>query len=117
VTKADFYELFLKALGRAAENAEGELNRPISRNFKIELHGLGHSGVLFKPDDAVDVIYLGPDQFFRTIDVVVTEVTPTSTTAFVRISGHTPCEFGKTWNPEDLGPFKQLIAMNIRQQA
>ena len=117
MTRVDFHQLFLKALERAAENAEGALNRPISRNFKIELHGLGHSGALFKPEDAVDVIYLGSDQFFRIIDVAVTEVTPSSTTAFVRVSGHPPCEFAKTWNPDDLGPFKQLAAANIRQQA
>lgn len=78
---------------------------------------MGHSGELFKLDDAVDVVYLGPDQFFRIIDVAVTEVTPDSTTVFVRISGHTPDEFAKTWNPADLGPFKQIAAMSIRQRA
>jgi len=116
MTREDFRQLLLRALERAAENAEDTLNRSIARTFRIELHGLGHSGESFKPDDAVDVIYLGPDHFFKIIDVAVTEVTRDSTTVFVRISGHTPCEFAMTWNPDDLGPFKQLSSMEIRQR-
>jgi hypothetical protein len=114
LSKEKFYLFLREALERAARSAEQALHRPVPRKFAIALHGLGHSGVLFRPEEIVDVIYLGEDRFFRIIDVAVTEVSPETTTVFMRISGHAPSEFATTWDPQDLGPFKQIMAGHIK---
>jgi len=45
------------------------------------------------------------------IDVAVLKVEPNQSTVFIRVSGHKPSEFGKTWNtPKGNGVFKQMIA-------
>jgi hypothetical protein len=61
----------------------------------------------------VDQIYLGSDRFYRIIDVAIKELLPRETVAFVRVSGHPPAEYSKTWDASALGPFKQIIAEKI----
>lgn len=102
------------ALDVAATDAATQLGRPVSRSFTIELHGLSPKRRLLSPEEALDVLYLGPDRFFRIIDVSVLRVSQTRTLVFTRISGHTPGGFDDTWNtPPGAGPFKQLQAAQI----
>ncbi len=67
-------------------------------------------------DEALDHIYLGDDRFYRIIDVAIKEVLPAESVAFLRVSGHPPDEFSKTWNPSSTGPFKQILAANIEDR-
>lgn len=115
MTKNEFRSLFLRALSIAAENAEARLARPVPRSFAVELHALGSPGNILGIDQAVDQMYLGADRFYRVIDVAVRRVLPDKCVAFVRVSGHPPGAFGQTWEPFDLGPFKQVIAETIEQ--
>ena len=64
-------------------------------------------------DEALDQIYLGSDRCYRVIDVALKGLRPGGAVIFVRVSGHAPAEYGKTWDPSNLGPFKQLIADKI----
>jgi hypothetical protein len=115
MTKQEFRELFEDALELAAVNAEKKLGRGIPRIFEVSLHGAGYPGVLMNPNDALDNLYLGDDLFYRIIDVAVVEVGEASTKVFVRASQHTPAKFEQTWNtPPGSGPFKQLIAEEIK---
>lgn len=66
-------------------------------------------------DQALDEIYLGRDRFYRIIDVAIRRLLPGQSIAFVRVSGHTPGAFSQTWDPSDLGPFKQIEAQTIEQ--
>lgn len=116
MTKNDFRELFQRALNIAAENAEEKVAKPISRLFVIELHAPGSSGRLVNVDEALDHMYLGSDRFYRIIDIAIKELLPGESVAFVRVSGHPPDEFSKTWNPSGTGPFKQLLAENIEDR-
>jgi hypothetical protein len=113
MTKADFRALFLRALNIAAENAEEKIGAPVSRSFRIELHAPESSGHLVSVDEALDHIYLGDDRFYRIIDVAIKELLPGESLAMVRVSGHPPEEFGKTWDPSGTGPFKQIWARTI----
>jgi hypothetical protein len=117
MTKNEFRELLLRALNSAAENAEAKLAKRVPRSFAIELHAPGSSGRAVSLDEAVDQIYLGSDRFYRIIDVAITKLLPGETVAFVRVSGHAPAEFSKTWDPASLGPFKQTIADKIEDRS
>ena len=64
---------------------------------------------------ALDHIYLGRNRFYRIIDVAIRRVLPKKSIAFVRVSGHPAGPFNQTWDPTDLGPFKQIIATTIEQ--
>jgi len=114
MTKDQFDKLWLEALERAARNADAALGQSVPRKFRIEFHGLGYSGVLLTAEDVGEMIYLESDRFFKVIDVAVIEVGAEQTTIFVRVSGHSPCGFSETWDPGDLGPFKQLLSAKIR---
>jgi hypothetical protein len=115
MTKIEFRRLFLQALEAAAESAEARLGRSIPRLFDIELHATGASDRTMSIDQALDHIYLGNDRFYRIIDVAIRRVLPRKSVAFVRVSGHPPGPFSQTWDPSDLGPFKQIIATTIEQ--
>lgn len=113
MTKKDFLQLFLRAMNSAADNAEQKLGKPISRSFVVELHAPASPGRTASVDEALDKIYLGSDRFYRIIDVAIKELLPGETVVFVRVSGHPPAEFSKTWDPSALGPFKQIFAEKI----
>ena len=114
MTKEEFKALFDHALEVAAENAERKLGRSVPHRFEIEMHGLTpHSRVLRK-DEAFEEIYLGPDHFYRIIDLAVRRVSKEVCTVFMRISGHTPGPLNQTWNqPPGNGPFKQVVAAEV----
>ncbi len=115
MTKDDFRNLFVRALNAAADNAEARVGRPVPRSFEIELHAPGSSVCLLNIDQAVDRVYLGPDRYYRIIDVAVRRLLPDRSVVFVRVSGHQPTPFEETWSPADLGPFKQVLAETIEQ--
>jgi hypothetical protein len=112
MSECEFGLLFARVLEEAAINAEVRLKRPVSRDFEIEQHGAtSHSGAaLLTPDESLMTLYLGPDSFYRIIDVGVIAVRASKTTVFVCVSGHQPSSFEHTWNqPPGNGPFKQII--------
>ena len=113
MTKDGFRELFKRALNIAADNAEARLAKPIPRSFEIELHAPGSPGRRIGLDEALDRIYLGDNRVYRIIDVAITGLRPGGSVAFARVSGHPPAEYGMTWDPAELGPFKQLLAEEV----
>ena len=116
MTKDEFRELLQRALQEAARTAEARLERRVPHRFEIELHAPGVSGDLVNLDQALDRLYLGPDRFYRIIDTAIRQVLPEKSIAFVRVSGHPPVAFDQTWDPAQLGPFKQILADSIEQQ-
>ena len=75
MTKNQFKTLFERALDLAAESAEKQLGKPVPRVFEIEMHGAAAHPRTMKKDEALDAIYLGPDRFYRIIDVSIIRVT------------------------------------------
>jgi hypothetical protein len=115
MTKDEFKALFDRALELAAENAEKKLGRPIPRKFEIEMHAFAPHPRMLQKNDALETIYLGPDLFYRIIDVAVTRVGKDKSIVFMRISGHEPGPMNKTWNqPIGSGPFKQLLPDEVK---
>jgi len=109
MTKAEFEQRFKDALEEAACLADEQLGRRVPRHFVVELHGAGHSKDRVSAADAADALFLGDDLFYRIIDFGVVEVSPNTTTVFVRASDHEPSSWDRTWNtPPGSGPFKQL---------
>lgn len=117
MTKNEFRRLFLQSLEAAAENAEVRLGRPVPRSFDIELHAAGASGRTMSVGQALDLIYLGSERFYKIIDVAIRRVLSGKSVAFVRVSGHPPAPFSQTWDPAGLGPFKQILAEKIETEA
>lgn len=115
MTRVEFRRLFLRALKLAAESAEARLGRAVPRSFRIELHAPNSPGTVMSVEEALDEIYLGCDHFYRIIDVAIRRLLPGQSIAFVRVSGHIPGAFSQTWDPADLGPFKQIEAQTIEQ--
>src|SRR6266478_327008 len=113
MTKSEFRELFMRALRIAVENAGAKLATPIPHSCEIELHAPGSPGQLVTADEALDQIYLGSDRCYRIIDVADKVSRPGGSIIFVRVSRHSPVEYGKTWVPSHLGPFNQVIADTI----
>jgi hypothetical protein len=116
MTKEEFGRLFSLALGSAADAADKQVIVPITRSYLIELHAPGHPGDRIEVEDALDSLYLGESHFYRIIDVAIIALTPKRSVAFVRVSGHAPVSFEKTWNPKELGPFKLMEVGNIKDQ-
>jgi hypothetical protein len=115
MTRQEFRKLFDQALDLAADNAAQKLKRPVSRNFEIEMHGPSDHSQLLSEDEAFKSLYLGPDRFYRVVDVSVIGVGNDVCRVFVRVSGHVPASLRETWNqPPGSGPFKQLLAQEIR---
>lgn len=115
MTKQRFRHLFLRALRAAAEMVDARLASRIPRTFLIELYDPTSSGDLMSVDEATDKLYLGNDKFYRIIDIAVRKISSDKTIAFVRVSGHPPGPFSETWDPKNLGPFKQIIAQTIEE--
>ena len=67
--KNEFRQLFAEVLQEAAAHAEECLGRVVTRDFEIELHGAGYSGVRLSPEEAFEQLFIGEDRFFRVIDV------------------------------------------------
>jgi hypothetical protein len=114
MTKDEFRELFLKALDNAASAADERLGTRVPRSFLVELHGGGCTGQRVEIDEALDRLYLGDDHFYKIVDVAVIELLPEKSVVFVRASGHAPVEFERTWDARQLGPFKQMEPINIK---
>jgi len=113
MTRADFRTLFLRALNAAADSAEAKLAEPVPRLFRVELHGAGCAGSIISVDEAINRLYLADDRFFRIVDLAVTQVLSDETVVFARVSGHAPGPFANTYDPSDLGPFKQIAAEHV----
>lgn len=113
MTRDDFRKLLLRALEEAARTAERQLGATVPRSFLIELHDAGRVGHRISIDEAIERLYLGTTLFHRIIDIAVIAVVPEGCVAFVRVSGHAPVEYQQTWSPNDLGPFKQMVPLNI----
>lgn len=117
MTRDAFKLLFRSALETAAGNADKKLGRAVPRAFEIEMHGLAPAARRLTVDQAFNEIYLGPDRFYRVIDLAVLRVTGEVTTIFMRVSGHPPDTFERTWNqPAGTGPFKQLLSDKIEER-
>jgi hypothetical protein len=116
MTRPEFRDLLVRALNVAASNAEAKLGERVPRSFAVELHAPSCSGQKLSLDDAVDQLYLGSDRSYRIIDVAISEVLPDESVAFARVSGHSPVGLGETFDPSDLGPFKQVLAEHVKDR-
>jgi hypothetical protein len=114
--KQRFRGLFMRALREAASMTKIRLHRSVPDKFLIELHGPRTHGEIVSVDQAVDRLYLDNDRFYRIIDIAIIRVTPANTVAFVRVSGHSPGPFSETWDPDGLGPFKEILLQNVEDQ-
>ena len=114
MSKEEFKTLFEHALEVAAQNAEKKLGRPVPRQFAIAMGGLAPKTRILSKEVTLEKIYLGPDKFYRIIDVSVCRVSKDVSSVYLVISGHTPCSLDQTWNqPPGSGPFKQVLADKV----
>lgn len=116
MTKNEYLILFENALELAAKNVETMLGHAVPRHFEIEFNGLTPKTRLLTVESALNELYIGPDLFYRIIDMAVRGVSNQHCTVFLSVSGHPPGSFDQTWNqPADSGPFKQVIAGEVER--
>lgn len=107
MNRSDFKSLFEQAISEAIDKTQKRVNKTISSNVMIEIHGAGHTGDIVSIDQAFDSIYLGDELYWRIIDVTAKSSDANQTIVFVRVSGHKPTSFEETYNaPKGYGPFK-----------
>ena len=117
MTRDAFKTLFESALETAADHAGKILGHAVPHVFEIEMHGLAPRSRTLTVGEAFDEIDLGPERFYRVIDLAVLRVSQDVTTIFMCVSGHPPDTFEKTWNqPAGSGPFKQLLPNEIEKR-
>jgi len=115
MSRREFELLFRRKLDEATDLAESKLGRSLARNVGILRQSPKSDGRRISVEEAVSELFLSETEFYRIIDLAVVEVSPTTTWVWARESGHQPAAFEATWNqPPGSGPFKQLIAEQIR---
>lgn len=100
---SEFARAFGRAIQRAAEKSSGILG-----SFLFQVHVAGSPDHPVTQEEALSLIYINPDIFYKIIDVCIMDFTLDSTLVFVRVSGHHPVAYEDTFDPSDLGPFKAL---------
>jgi hypothetical protein len=114
MTKKEFSALYEKALELAARNIELKYGQYIPRLFEIEFHGFSPTKRILTKESSLEEIYINENSFYRIIDVSVIKVHQLVITVFIKISGHAPGSFDRTWNdPQGYGPFKQILADHV----
>jgi len=114
MNRKEFNVLLIRTLEAALHTAEKRLGRSVPHRLEIQFHGLAPHSRAMTPEDALEALYLGPDTFFRIVDVAVLQVLKDRCVVFMRVSGHKPGSFSETWNqPEGSGPFKQIDTHTI----
>jgi hypothetical protein len=106
--KNRFALLFQEAIRRALQQAG------ISANFGesvVEFRGKPNPQQRVAVDEALDLLWLSADLFYRIVDVAAFVGEENPSVLFVRPSGLEPSAYADTWEPEGLGPFKVLGAM------
>lgn len=105
--RAEFASRFLTFVADAV--SRGSTGVPVAPGgYAIEIHGAGHRGVRMTVDEAADALYLGPESFYRIIDVGILDADENEVRLFVRPSDHPPGRWSETWAPSGDGPFKFL---------
>jgi hypothetical protein len=116
VDREQFRAYFTDALNVAAARTQEHFRLNLPKNTSVELHAAGHGGDRMGPDAAADALDLGPERFYKLIDVMVKWIEGDTTVVFVRATGFEPCPWEATHDPEGLGPFKTtLLSADIRE--
>jgi hypothetical protein len=103
--KSGFAPLFQEAIRRALEQAgvTGSLGEPV-----VEFHGKPNPERPIAVDEALDLLWLSPDRFYRVVDVAAFLGEDNPPVIFVRPAGFEPSAYEHTWEPQGLGPFKVM---------
>ncbi len=101
----EFTNLFDAALKLSLESAEKAQGCRMDTPTAFEVHAPNSSEELVGKQEAIKLIYIGENEFFKIIDISVIE-RDGQFVGFVRVSGHRPVSVEETYDPSDLGPFK-----------
>ena len=115
VDRQEFKAYFDDALNAAAAQAEKRFGVNVPQDKFVELHGAGHGGDRMAPEAAADALYLGPERFYKLIDVAIKWIEGDAAVAFVVVAGFDPCPWEATLDPGGLGPFKTMLSADIRE--
>lgn len=103
--KSTYAQLFDEAVRRALELAHLD---PATTEPVVEFHGKPNPAQPITIDEALDLLWLSSERFYRIVDVAAFVGENDPPTLFVRLSGHEPSVYSDTWDPSDLGPFKAI---------
>jgi hypothetical protein len=97
--------LFQEAARRALNEAglSAALNEPM-----IEYHGKPSPQRRVTMDEALSLLWLSEDRFYRVVDVAAYLGEDKRPVIFVRPAGFEPSAYEDTWEPTGLGPFKVM---------
>jgi hypothetical protein len=115
VNREEFEAYFNDALNVAAAQAEKHFRVNVPKHKSVELHGAGHGGDRIAPNVAADALYLGPERFYKLIDVLIKWIEGDTAVVFVVVAGFEPCPWEETFDAGGLGPFKTMLSAGIRE--
>jgi hypothetical protein len=64
----EFEKLFRSSLRDAVKRGAPEL-RTMPKRLRVELHGAGHGGIAMSVEEAASILYLGPEEIHKVIDL------------------------------------------------
>jgi len=103
--KVTYARLFQEAIQRALElpNLSSVDTEPA-----VKFVGRPNPPAPITVDEALDLLWLSPEQFYLVVDVMAFVGEDNPPVLFVRPSGHPPDAYSETWDPSDLGPFRGI---------
>jgi hypothetical protein len=103
--KGSYALLFDEAVRRALKQAGvfPGVSEPL-----VEFHGEPNPTRPLAVDEALDLLWLSTNRFYRVVDVAAVAGEDNPPVIFVRPAGFEPSGYEDTWEPEGLGPFKVL---------
>ena len=103
--KSSYAQMFDEAVRRALKLAHLDST---SIEPSVEFHGKPNPPQPITTAEALDLLWLSPERFYRIVEVAAFVGENDPPTLFVRLSGHEPSAYSDTWDPSDLGPFRAI---------
>lgn len=106
-------DLLAKASQEAIEQAGLRWSVTFPAACRYEFHGYGKSGELLTGEEACDTLIRNDGELAQIIDIVLVGYTKNNSILFLRPAGRTVTEYNDTFDPDRLGPFRQLEAVKL----
>lgn len=108
MTREEFSVLFEEARRRATSAFSRVCGKLATDPDMFEANVPGIAGGIVSANDVLDAIFVSENRFYKVIDVGLISRGNGPPIGFIRVSGHAPCPYEETLNPQDLGPFNIL---------
>lgn len=114
MNKEIFSDIFHSSIIIALDMCRNKYHKFIPSDFLIKISLMKNKEKLHSFNEAVNIIYINDNEFYKSIDIFVKEIFEGKSIIFVAVSGHDPDIYDNTWDRDYLGPFKPTVLENIK---